>query len=240
MPRARNVKPSFFKNEVLIELPFEARLLFIGLWILSDRKGRLEDRPKRIKMEIFPGDNLDMEALLNLLHRDGFIKRYVKAPCEHHTGTMQFNVSVIQVVTFNEHQHPHRDEPENLLLAPCEHCAGTMQARPLTESLLLNPESLLPITESLLPVDKLPVAQKPQRLPVLENDDFRKKNFDIDLLLSDDDRRMSNVYAPNWDKSLLMKKFNDWIKSPAQRIPDKPPQAYLAWLQKTKKCMPPP
>ena len=54
MARARNIKPAFFKNETLVELPVETRLLFIGLWTLADREGRLEDRPKRIKMEIYP------------------------------------------------------------------------------------------------------------------------------------------------------------------------------------------
>jgi len=29
--RARNLKPGFFKNEELADLPFEARLLFAGL-----------------------------------------------------------------------------------------------------------------------------------------------------------------------------------------------------------------
>ncbi|MDI9733891.1 hypothetical protein QM259_16735 [Acinetobacter baumannii] len=52
MARSRNIKPSFFMNEDIIELPFEARLLFIGLWILADREGRLENRPKKIKMSV--------------------------------------------------------------------------------------------------------------------------------------------------------------------------------------------
>lgn len=39
MARARNIKPSFFKNEDLADLnPFD-RLLFIGLWCLADREG---------------------------------------------------------------------------------------------------------------------------------------------------------------------------------------------------------
>ncbi|WP_461949107.1 hypothetical protein ACOKPE_14565 [Acinetobacter baumannii] len=49
MARSRNIKPSFFMNEDIIELPYEARLLFIGLWTLADREGRLENRPKKIK-----------------------------------------------------------------------------------------------------------------------------------------------------------------------------------------------
>ena len=46
MARARNIKPGFFRNADLVEMPIEARLLFIGLWTLADRSGRLEDRPR--------------------------------------------------------------------------------------------------------------------------------------------------------------------------------------------------
>ena len=65
MARARNIKPAFFRNAELVELSFEARLFFIGLWTAADRDGRLEDRPKQIKMEIFPADSVDCDALLS-------------------------------------------------------------------------------------------------------------------------------------------------------------------------------
>ena len=51
MARARNIKPGFFLNEELGVLPPLVRILFAGLWCIADRDGRLEDRPKRIKME---------------------------------------------------------------------------------------------------------------------------------------------------------------------------------------------
>lgn len=56
MARARNIKPGFFKNELLAEMPPEIRLLFMGLWCIADREGRFEERPKKIKMELFPCD----------------------------------------------------------------------------------------------------------------------------------------------------------------------------------------
>ena len=76
MSRARNIKPGFFSNDVLVELPFEYRLLFIGLWTEADRAGRLEDRPLKIKMMVFPADNVDVNAGLQALHDRGFIQRY--------------------------------------------------------------------------------------------------------------------------------------------------------------------
>lgn len=104
MARARNIKPAFFMNEALVELPFEARLLFIGLWTLADREGRLEDRPKRIKMELFPADELDVEGCLTMLAGADLVKRYVVD-----------GVRVIWVRNFKRHQSPHHTEKASVL-----------------------------------------------------------------------------------------------------------------------------
>ena len=71
MARARNIKPGFFTNPELAELPFETRLLFAGLWTVADKKGRLEDRPKKIKMQVFPADTVDIDTMLEQLHKAG-------------------------------------------------------------------------------------------------------------------------------------------------------------------------
>ena len=93
MARIRTIKPSFFKNEELAELPMSARMLFIGLWTLSDKDGRLEDRPKRIKVELFPYDSLEVDQLLSRLQNAGFIVRY-------EVGELK----VIQIINFSKHQ----------------------------------------------------------------------------------------------------------------------------------------
>lgn len=93
MARIRTIKPEFFKNEELAELPVTCRLLFIGLFCLADKEGRMEDRPKRIKAELFPYDNIDAHDLLSRLQSAGFIERY-------EVGEMK----VIQVVNFTKHQ----------------------------------------------------------------------------------------------------------------------------------------
>lgn len=102
MARARNIKPGFYKNEDLAECSERARLLFPGLWMLADREGRLEDRPRRIKGEIFPFDAFDVEPLLEELARWDFIRRYV-------VNGKRF----IQVVRFAEHQSPHGTEKDS-------------------------------------------------------------------------------------------------------------------------------
>lgn len=107
MARARNIKPAFFKNEVLAELPAEARLLFVGLWTLADREGRLEDRPKRIKAELFPFDALDAAPLLEALADNGFLSRYEAE-----------GVRYIQIENFVKHQDPHYKEKASEIPAP--------------------------------------------------------------------------------------------------------------------------
>ena len=76
MARARNIKPGFYKNEELAECSVWGRLMFPGLWMLADREGRLENRPKRIKGELFPFDTIDVVPLLDELEQAGLIRRY--------------------------------------------------------------------------------------------------------------------------------------------------------------------
>ena len=143
MSRARNLKPAFFKNEELAELPFEYRLLFQGLWCLADREGRMEDRPKRIKAEVFPYENVDVAVGLAELERSGFIERYAAA-----------NTPCIQIVNFAKHQNPHCKESASTIPAPCKSGAGT------EISGTSRADSLNPITDSLNPIqgDARPVS----------------------------------------------------------------------------------
>lgn len=148
MARARNIKPGFFRNADLVDLPFEARLLFIGLWTIADRAGRIEDRPKQIKMELFPADNVDCDALIGQLASMGMVQRY------EHAGKRY-----LQVVNFTKHQNPHRDEKASTLPGPCgfdvpnephsaEYGAGTVQAQcdssGSTVAIGLIPDPLIP------------------------------------------------------------------------------------------------
>lgn len=107
MARARNIKPGFFTNEDIAELDFATRLLFIALWTLADRKGRLEDRPKKIKMAAFPADNLDIDQMLHSLSTAGLIERYS-------VGEQK----LIQIPQFEKHQSPHHREPASILPPP--------------------------------------------------------------------------------------------------------------------------
>lgn len=139
MSRARNIKPGFFKNDLLAECNPLARILFIGLWCEADRDGRLENRPKRIKAQCLPYDNCDVQALLGELADRGFITCYQVAGADY-----------IAIPEFAKHQNPHCKEQASSIPAPDMHGASTVQEQGLHgESTELA--RLIPDSPSLIP-----------------------------------------------------------------------------------------
>lgn len=123
MSRLRTIKPGFFLDEELAECEPLARLLFAGLWTIADREGRLEDRPRRIKVEVLPYDVCDVGDLLDELDRHGFITRYA-------VGDSRF----IAIPTWHKHQSPHIKEQASTIPAPDSHGASTIHAQNLPPS----------------------------------------------------------------------------------------------------------
>lgn len=76
MPRIRTIKPEFWTDEKVVELDPWARLLFIGLWNFADDQGYIQYSPKRIKMQIFPGDTTDVVPLLASLLDAGLLAAF--------------------------------------------------------------------------------------------------------------------------------------------------------------------
>lgn len=164
MARSRILKPSFFTNDRLAELPAHARLLFAGLWTIADREGRLEDRGKRIKGELFPYENVRIEQLLQMLADAGFIVRY-------ESGGERF----IALPAFAKHQSPHVREPASTIPAPDEHQTGPVLEHdpvvPSTPSRAQDPVSLSvslsdPVALSLSEADASG-ERAPEEVPVL-------------------------------------------------------------------------
>lgn len=56
MARARFIRPEFFTDEKLGELPFGARLLFAGIWCHADLRGVFEHSAKQLRVRVFPFD----------------------------------------------------------------------------------------------------------------------------------------------------------------------------------------
>ena len=157
MARARNIKPGFFVNDELAEIEPLGRLLFIGLWTISDREGRLKDRPKMIKAQVLPYDNCDVNNLLEKLQGKGFILRYKHGGCQY-----------IQIINFNKHQNPHIKEQASEIPAPDIHHANTIQEPNKNGTCpadSLNPitDSGFPITDSLNPKHDAKTEQQPDK-----------------------------------------------------------------------------
>ena len=112
MARIRSLKPDFFKDEDLATLPYEARLLYQGLWCFADKEGRLEDRPKYLKAEIFPYDNINIEKFLNLLCQPKLQDRPEKVFIRRYTVNDR---KYIDIPEFLKHQSPHHTEKESSL-----------------------------------------------------------------------------------------------------------------------------
>ena len=111
MARMRAIKPGIMTNEDLCDLGAYAYILFTSLWMLADRDGRLEYRPRRIKVEGMPHwDEItakDVENLVEKLCEKGFVQLYEVA-----------GVRYLCITKWREHQHPDPREAQSKLPAP--------------------------------------------------------------------------------------------------------------------------
>lgn len=122
--RIRSIKPQFFQNEEVAALPFQWRLLFIGLWTQADRDGRLEDRPARLKAMLFPYDDLQIDEGLGCLVNAGLLTRY--------DGN---GLRLIAIPTWAKHQQPHVKEAQSEYPPPVTEKPGASPVRaPLIRS----------------------------------------------------------------------------------------------------------
>ncbi len=80
MSRIRTIKPEFYKHEGLFDAEIECkmplRVAFSGLWTCADREGRFEWRPRTLKSDILPYDNVDFSRVLDALLTRGFLVKY--------------------------------------------------------------------------------------------------------------------------------------------------------------------
>ena len=217
MARARNIKPAFFQNEQLAEVGPWGRLLFIGLWTLADREGRLEDRPRRMKMQLFPADEVDVDVLLTRLQELGFILRYEVDGCAY-----------IQVINFLKHQKPHRNEAQSVIPPPptdeTTSGQGTKDGAPRADA--LRPESLN--TDSLNEESPLSESGGARRraLDLLRTIGVTTNCFDESLAANPElaDARIHGVALA------FVSHYSDEGRAP----PDNPNKRWVKWLDKER------
>lgn len=232
--RARNIKPGLYKNEELAECSIWARFIFPGLWMLADREGRLEDRPKRIKGELLPFDSQDAEPLLRELAARGFLIRY-----ENDEGRF------IQITRFKKHQFPHYSEKPSAIKPPPlpEYQAIKTPPQPPesldTESLSSDSLSLLERVWVAFPKQKNKGKAEEVWAAIRPDDELVEKMLSAIAVAkrSDDWLRESGRFIPQLHNWLNAKGWEDEITPPAGVTVDFAAQRAKAEIERTRQML---
>lgn len=98
MARIRTIKPEIARHELLFETERASGLPIRFAWAvlptLCDREGRFRWRPRVMKPDVLPYDDVDFETVMNLLLERGFVVKY-----RH--GSEWYGL----IPTFLKHQH---------------------------------------------------------------------------------------------------------------------------------------
>jgi len=233
MARIRQIKPQFwFDEELAACCSRDARLFFMGMWKEADREGRLEDRPRQLKAQIFPFEDdltaIDIVRLIDQLVAGRFVFRY-QAPDGR---------PLLWIRTFKKHQHFHVDEkdsvlpppPDGIENAPVPECtvqapgldrAETGEAGPNTEYRIPNTE--LPKTENResgigsAPKQRGRASTQRTRCPEI---------FEI----SDSMRQWGIENCPNLNLEVETQKFLDYYRAKGTLFADWP-SAWRNWMR---------
>jgi hypothetical protein len=109
--RIRTIKPDFFRHEALFEaekktgLPL--RLAYAGLWTAADREGRFKWKPRELKLDCLPYDEVDFAAVLDALHECGAVVRYTVDGGDYG-----------HIPSWHKHQHINQREAQSTLPDP--------------------------------------------------------------------------------------------------------------------------
>lgn len=122
MARIRTIKPEFFRHSDLYEAEQETglpiRLAFAGLWTAADREGRFKWKPRELKLDCLPHDDVDFSRVLDALVTRGWIVRYAIDGCEYGA-----------IPTWNTHQVINNREKASDIPPPNENNALTREPR---------------------------------------------------------------------------------------------------------------
>lgn len=129
MARIRTIKPDFWTDEKIVELDYADRLLFIGMWNFADDQGYLDYSLKRLKMQVFPGDDIEVSRGLRRIHDLGLLALY-----DSPEGL------VLHIVNWEKHQRVSNPSRARFTEADLQKCAWPEDglASPLEPSRVLG------------------------------------------------------------------------------------------------------
>ena len=98
--RKRLISPEFFQHDGLGSCSLRARLLFVGLWTLCDREGRMRWNSLVVHGQLFPFEReADLDAAVDELARIGSVRLYKVGGREY-----------LEIPSWLDHQRPHPKE----------------------------------------------------------------------------------------------------------------------------------
>jgi len=235
--RSRNLNLSFFKNEQIGSLPFADRLLFQGLWCLSDREGYFEIRPRRIAAEIFPYDRkIDENEIIEMLKRLMSVHVIICQDMSVKEITCQ-DMSLKEITCFGyiksflkyNKPHPHDKKsivPENIKkilinqasIEDVRKCHD-MSENAAVESGILNVESgILNVERKAKPIDELEKhVREILNIPMSYKKETEKllKQNGLDVMIAAVDRMgryFEHVKFSNWKEKILGRHWENLFK----------------------------
>ena len=95
------VKKEFWTDDKTIELTITERLFFIGMWNFADDEGLIANKPRQMKAQIFPVDDMNHGVISEMLMR------------LHEIGLIQFgnDNTLIKIKNWSRHQKINRPTP---------------------------------------------------------------------------------------------------------------------------------
>jgi 5-methylcytosine-specific restriction endonuclease McrA len=76
MGRIRSIHPGLFTDESFITASMASKVLIVGLWTEADDSGVFEWKPIRLKMRLFPADNVTIDTLLEELSGLNIVRQF--------------------------------------------------------------------------------------------------------------------------------------------------------------------
>lgn|SRR5690625_48638 len=91
--KIRGIKPQTWTDEKIVSLTPLARILFVGSWNFACDNGHVQDSPIQLKIRILPGDNCDINELLDEIIAAGLMER---------------GDGYLTIPNLTDHQRPHK------------------------------------------------------------------------------------------------------------------------------------
>lgn len=202
MARKRMVSPEFWTDDKIIDLTITERLLFIGMWNFADDEGIITNKPKQIKAQIFPIDDITHESISEMLMN-------LQA-----TGLIHFgnDNSLIKIKNWTRYQKINRPTPSNYTFR-----------KGITESSVSTQEPITPsigkVSKGKNSIEEKKISPQPKKVSSTNLKPYKEKveDFYKTLLLDTEYLKQLKEAYPNVDIKQQIGASKMWLLSNTQK-----------------------